>query len=205
MKKLILFDLDGVLFNSIKNMELSWNEVMKKFLIKKEFNQYKKHIGLPFKKILLKLNIKHNQSSIENYYQKKSLEYLHKIKPYPNVLKKIKNYDSKRFLIGIWTSKHRLRVNKILKKYNLKFDFIIAPKKGIRGKPYPDQVTKCLKSLNMLNKNVFFIGDMKTDREAAKKSKINFIFASYGFGKIKDKKLNRLSNFKDVYKIVERL
>ena len=57
----------------------------------------------------------------------------------------------------------------------------------------------------MLNKNVFFIGDMKTDREAAKKSKINFIFASYGFGKIKDKKLNRLSNFKDVYKIVERL
>ena len=41
-------------------------------------------------------------------------------------------------------------------KYNLKFDLIIAPKKGIRGKPYPDQVIKCLKSLNILNKNVFF-------------------------------------------------
>ena len=50
MKKLILFDLDGVLFNTIKNMELSWNEVMKKFLIKKEFNQYKKYIGYHLKK-----------------------------------------------------------------------------------------------------------------------------------------------------------
>lgn len=205
MKKLILFDFDGVLFNSKKNMEMSWKEVMKKFLIKRKFNQYKKYIGLPFKKILTKLDIHHNQSSIENFYQKKSIEYLDYIKPYPNVLKKIKNNDSSRFLIGIWTSKHRLRVNKILMKYNLKFDLIIAPKKGIRGKPYPDQVIKCLKSLNILNKNVFFIGDMKIDREAAKKSKINFIFASYGFGKIKDKNIKRLNNFSNVYKIVEKL
>ena len=78
-------------------------------------------------------------------------------------------------------------------------------KKGIRGKPYPDQVIKCLKSLNILNKNVFFIGDMKIDREAQKNSKINFIFASYGFGKIKDKNIKRLNNFSNVYKIVEKL
>ena len=36
MKKLILFDFDGVLFNSKKNMKLSWQEVMKKFFIKKK-------------------------------------------------------------------------------------------------------------------------------------------------------------------------
>ncbi len=204
MKKLILFDFDGVLFNSKKNMELSWQEVMKKFLIKQKFYKYEKYIGLPFKKILSKLNIKNNRSNIEDFYQKKSIEYLDYIKPYPNVLNKIKNYDSSRFLIGIWTSKHKLRVNKILMKYNLKFDLIIAPKNGIRGKPYPDQVIKCLKSLNISNKNVFFIGDMKIDREAAKKSKINFIFATYGFGKIKDKNLKKLNNFKNVYKIVER-
>ena len=42
MKKLILFDFDGVLFNS-KNMKLSWQEVMKNFY-KEKFNQYEKHI-----------------------------------------------------------------------------------------------------------------------------------------------------------------
>ena len=34
MKKLILFDFDGVLFNSKKNMEISWKAVMKKYSLK---------------------------------------------------------------------------------------------------------------------------------------------------------------------------
>ena len=35
--KLIIFDLDGVLINSLPNMIYSWNAVRKKFKIKKEF------------------------------------------------------------------------------------------------------------------------------------------------------------------------
>ena len=35
MKKLIIFDLDGVLFDSKKNMEISWKNVMKTYKIKK--------------------------------------------------------------------------------------------------------------------------------------------------------------------------
>ena len=58
MKKLILFDVDGVLFNSKKNMENSWNQVMKKYSINKNFNEYKKFIGLPFNVILQKLDNK---------------------------------------------------------------------------------------------------------------------------------------------------
>ena len=69
MKKLILFDFDGVLFNSKKHGDVV-ERSNEKFLIKRKFNQYKKYIGLPFKKILTKLDIHHNQSSIENYYQK---------------------------------------------------------------------------------------------------------------------------------------
>ena len=48
MKKLILFDFDGVLFDSKKNMEISWQRVMQKFQIKKNFSHYEKFIGLPF-------------------------------------------------------------------------------------------------------------------------------------------------------------
>ena len=86
MKKLILFDFDGVLFNSKKNMEIAWNKVMKKFRIKKNFSHYEKFIGLPFKKILINLKIKSNHQQIENYYQINSIKYLEKIKPYKGVL-----------------------------------------------------------------------------------------------------------------------
>ena len=33
------FDFDGVVFDSKKNMENSWNQVMKKYSINKNFNE----------------------------------------------------------------------------------------------------------------------------------------------------------------------
>ena len=60
-KKLIIFDLDGVLINSLPNMEYSWNMVRKKYNLPIQFSQYKKFIGLPFYIILNKLNINKNK------------------------------------------------------------------------------------------------------------------------------------------------
>ena len=62
--------MDGVLFDSKLNMKLAWSDVELKFKIKKNFNEYFKNIGLPFKNILKKINIKKNLDEIEKYYQK---------------------------------------------------------------------------------------------------------------------------------------
>ena len=56
--KLILFDLDGVIFDTKINMRLSWEKVRKIFKIKNSFNNYFKYIGLPFEVILKRLGIK---------------------------------------------------------------------------------------------------------------------------------------------------
>ena len=56
--KLIIFDLDGVLINSLPNMVYSWNKVRKKFKINKKFSEYYKHVGLDFYDILENLDIK---------------------------------------------------------------------------------------------------------------------------------------------------
>ena len=53
-KKLIIFDLDGVLINSIKNMEYALDNTNKKLGLNLKFNEYKKYIGLPFFEILKK-------------------------------------------------------------------------------------------------------------------------------------------------------
>ena len=57
-KNLILFDLDGVLINSIKNMEISWDYCKKKYNLEIDFSSYKKFIGLPFNDILKNLKIR---------------------------------------------------------------------------------------------------------------------------------------------------
>ena len=57
-KKLIIFDLDGVLIDSISNMEKALNSTEKKVNIKLNFLEYKKYLGLPFKSIIKKIGVK---------------------------------------------------------------------------------------------------------------------------------------------------
>ena len=57
MIKVIIFDFDGVLIDSINNMKFAWKNSCKKCGVKVSFNDYKKYIGLPFNKILSHLKI----------------------------------------------------------------------------------------------------------------------------------------------------
>ena len=47
-KKIYLFDLDGVILDSKKNMNLAWNSVRKELGIEVEFKEYYSKIGIPF-------------------------------------------------------------------------------------------------------------------------------------------------------------
>ena len=129
MKKLIIFDLDGVLFDSKKNMEISWKNVMKTYKIKKKFTQYFKFVGLPFEAILKNLKISKNDiSGISKFYNKISLKNQNKIKLYNNVRYTLNCLKKKNFKIGIVTSKNKIRS---YKKRKVKDNSYLSYMKGI--------------------------------------------------------------------------
>ena len=199
MKKyqLYIFDIDGVILDSKSNMEATWNEVRSIHHLKPEFSEYFKLIGTPFVKILNQLNIKSDKKNITKTYSKVSKKNVDKIKLYPKiktVLKKLR-LNSK---LAVVTSKEKKRTNFFLKKFNLKFDIISCPEKGRRGKPYPDQILKVIKKLNLKKKDCVYLGDMKVDLEAARNAKIDFILANYGYESKKIKKVIKINNFEDL-------
>ena len=51
-KTFIIFDLDGVLFDSKKKIQVAWETTSKKFKLNTSFNAYFNKIGMPFLKIL---------------------------------------------------------------------------------------------------------------------------------------------------------
>ena len=181
-KKLIIFDLDGVLIDSKKNMYFAWKSVKKKYNIKIPFNKYFRHVGKPFQVILKKIGIKKNLKLIEKEYSNSSIKNFNKIKLYKNV-KKIINLlnKNKEFITAIVTSKSKSRTFKILKLFNLKVNYVQCPEKNLRGKPYPDQIIKVVKKFKIKKKNCYFIGDTVFDKKSANKSKITFILANYGY------------------------
>ena len=198
--KIIIFDLDGVLINSLDNMKYTWSKVKKKFKLNIPFKNYERNIGLPFLKILKELNIKNNRIKIKNYYKKISSQNLQKIKMYKNVNKTIIDLK-KKYKLAIFTSKDKERTIKILKKINTKFDIILTPDDLRFGKPHPQGIDKILKKTKIKKKDCIYVGDSYQDFIAAKRAKVKFLFALWGYGKIKNK-TNKIKKISDVAKFI---
>ena len=196
-KKIFIFDLDGVLINSKKNMENSWLVVRKKFLIKKTFKDYEKFIGLKFLEILQKLKIKKDTKKIEKEYKLQSIKNINLITLKPNTKIFLNYLRKKGKKIALLTSKDTTRTKILLKKFNLRFDKICTPNKFFPGKPNPRQINSIIKRFKIDRKNAVYIGDMKSDLLTSKNGKIDFIFVSTGFTRDMNCKY-KIRNFSDI-------
>ena len=200
--KLVLLDLDGVLFDTKKNMHMSWKKVQIEFKIRKKFKQYFKHIGMPFNKILKNLSIDKDLTKIHKIYQKESIRNFNKIKLYSGVKNTLENLSKRKIIIGVVTSKDKIRTLKLIKKFKLNIKYIVPPSKKLRGKPFPDQLVKAIKLAKINCSNTIYLGDMLVDFKAAKNSKINFVYAEYGYGKKYSFYKYSIKKFKDSAKII---
>ena len=70
MSKFVIFDLDGVLIDSKKNMEVSWQKVNQTLKYNKRFNDYFKNTGMPFEEILKKIGITRDISIAKKILEK---------------------------------------------------------------------------------------------------------------------------------------
>ena len=194
-----IFDLDGVIFDSKKNMSYSWNKTKKRFNLKVSFEKYFQNVGKPFDEILKALKITPSPK-IANYYKESSLRSVSKIKLYPNIKKTLKYLKTKNIKFSIVTSKDRVRTKFLLNKFNIKPHSIHCPRKNILGKPNPDMLFSAMKKSNIKKIKCCYVGDTYVDYLAAKNANIDFIFAKYGYEsrKIPKKKIFIIKNFKEI-------
>lgn len=201
-KKLFIFDLDGVIFDSKSNMKVAWNETSNKFNLNTPFYLYFKKIGMPFSDILKSLGLI-NDDRIYRYFQKISLKKISLIKPYKDAIDQLKILKKNKIKFSIVTSKDLKRTKYLLKKFNIKPDTIHCPNSELKGKPYPDHLLNSMKVNEVNSEQTCFVGDTEIDYLAAKNASIDFIFATYGYGKKKEHYKYLLENFKKLNKYLK--
>lgn len=198
-KKIIIFDLDGVLINSKRNMIDTIKKTNKFCGIHIKFHEYEKYIGMPFNKILNKIGIRNNQNKIQKIYKKFSLQNILKVKIKLNVLKQIKRLYEK-YDLAIFTSKDKERTLKVLGKDKKYFRFVITPEDIKKGKPNPEGLKKIKRKGNYKIKDMIYVGDTMFDFLAAKKINIKYLHLKSNFDIIKFK-LNKKYIFKNFTKL----
>ncbi len=103
-------------------------------------------------------------------------------------------------IIGILTSKDKIRTLTILKKFNLKFDFVLCPVSKKLSKPNPHQIFQIIKKYKAQKKDLVFVGDTGIDKLTSNNAGIDFIYCNYGYGK-KNFKKHSISTFSQILKI----
>ena len=200
MKKIIYFDLDGVIIHSKNNMKYAWKNSCLAMNINIPFSKYKKNIGLPFFEILKKLKIKKKHylkiQKNYNYYSSQKINSIKITKENLVVLKELK----KKCILVLFTSKNKSRSLKVLGKNSKLFKYKIFPSKKIRGKPYPDSINQTIKLSKIEKKYAIYIGDTLFDYLCAKSANVDYIHASWGYQKIKKNNLITIKKLKEIKK-----
>lgn len=181
--KLLLFDLDGVIVDSRKNMEVSWSAVQAVFEISTPFEKYFEFVGIPFEDIMSNLGLSSLAPRIKMVYDVASSCRIDLIRAYPGCAEGVKTLRRFGIRTGLVTSKDEKRTLEIVKKLELLFDVIECPDGKSRGKPNPDPILRAILKCQIDPKEAIYVGDMQVDEEAARRAGVSYVHASWGYGK----------------------
>jgi len=192
----ILFDMDGVLVDSLDSWWSSLNASLQKFNHKKITREefIEKYWGHDLYDNLDKMGLHREVGTFCNTVYS---EHLGAIKLYTdtkNVLQKL-NYYKK----GVITNTPKDCACQILKRFDIDkfFDIVVTSDEVAKAKPYPDIVLKACKFLGVTPERVVLVGDTDSDVKAGGASGCKVI----GINIKADYTINKLSQLTNLIKL----
>lgn len=180
--RLVLFDLDGVLIDSRRNMAAAWAHVCDKFGLTIAFEHYFAEIGLPFATIMDNIGAKGDRIALAAAYSAGSVANFGLIEVYPGILPLLDSLQAAQIPAGIVTSKDADRTRRAVDLIGRDFQSVRPPQDGLAGKPAPDQLLAAAADVGVSASQTIYVGDMAVDHSAAGRAGMAYVHAGWGYG-----------------------
>lgn len=190
MKKIVIFDLDGTLLNTLQDLTHSTNFALKQFNFpQKTMEEVRTFVGNGVSKLIeLAIpegkNNKNFNECLKIFKEHYRQNMYNNTTPYYDIEKILKKLKKQNLKIAVVSNKFDLAVKEICKKYfgNL-IDYAYGENeaKGIHKKPAPDSVLQVLKDSGFKTNDAVYIGDSEVDIQTAKNSNIQCISVTWGY------------------------
>lgn len=189
MKKLVIFDLDGTLIDTLMDAGRCFNKVLEQFGFKTcSLEQYGCVVGGNLEVIFSKLLEEQYRteeiiSKLKNKYREVySLDPKPNTKPFDGVLALLKKLNEKNDVsIAINTNKSQVLAEKLCESmfFDIKFSGIFGYVDERPPKPDPSAVNMLMKINNVLPEETIYVGDSLTDVKTAQNAGIDCIFVNW--------------------------
>lgn len=186
MKKMVVFDVDGTLFDTKRGIVACFNSVMEdngyKRLTAQEENTI---IGPPIRDSIRSYATEDKElvEELTAEFKKKYAEkYIKQSEIYPNSKKLLNALKDKEILLGIATLKTKSQAIRLLEFESIKELFVTIHGSEDNNKS-KEAMLKEIKS-EFGDLEYYYLGDTMTDYKSAKSASYKFIACDYGYGEI---------------------
>ncbi|WP_296879389.1 HAD family hydrolase [uncultured Methanobrevibacter sp.] len=196
MKKLVIFDFDGTLFDSVDDVVICFNEALSMHnfptLTKKEYLEVLGgNIDEVVSLILKDRNSKENMGLIkETYGELYSNSDKRNTLPFPNSGDVLRKLQERNIFIAINSNRSTDSIKYFVNEFFSDIDFVLIEGHNPEypSKPSPIGVENIVKKAGVSLDEAIYVGDSKTDIKTAKNAKIDCILVSWGYGSENDLK-----------------
>ena len=188
MKKLVIFDLDGTLIDTIPDIAENVNKTLKEFGFKERstseilgFVNYgaekllRDSIGEKIEEDLFQKAFSFYKLCYKNSTNEKSVVY----SGIYNLLEKLKGNGA---ILCVYSNKQDEVVQNLINaRFSGVFDSVTGFKQGAKTKPDPSHILSLIKRFNVDSKNVYMVGDGDTDILVGINSGVHSVGVSWGY------------------------
>ncbi len=190
MKKLVIFDLDGTILDTISDLATSTNHALKQlgFPTHPE-KDYHAMVGNGINKMFERA-LPEGQKTQENimavrqiflpYYDGHKMLRTH---PYLGVIGVMEKLEREGVKLAVASNKYQEAAELLVKHYfpQVTFVAILGEREGIPAKPDPEIVFEILKTSGVSKEDTLYVGDSPVDMQTAKSAGVEACGVAWGF------------------------
>jgi len=190
MKKLVIFDLDGTLLNTIEDLGTAANYAL-------ERNGYATHslasypyfVGNGVRRLITRVLpedarepsiVDHVLADFMEYYDEHNCDFT---RPYNGIPELLDDLRDMGVGMAVASNKYHKAVVKIINHYfpTIQFVAVEGQKDGINVKPDPSIIFAIIAQAKVLKVDTLYVGDSGVDMEAARRACVDSVGVTWGF------------------------
>lgn len=190
MKKLVIFDLDGTLLNTLADLAQSTNYALQQNgFPTHEANEYKFFVGNGINKLLERAlpdgektedNIAKIRKEFLKHYDSHNMDHS---EPYPGIPALLDKLQAEGIQIAVASNKYQSATRELITHFfpTIRFTEVLGQREGINPKPDPSIVHEIITQAGVSKEDVLYVGDSGVDMQTAINSGVISCGVTWGF------------------------
>lgn len=190
MKKLVIFDLDGTLLNTLADLAASTNQALRLHGFPEHATDaYKLFVGNGIHKLFeralpegakTEANVQRIREAFLAYYDVHNTDLS---RPYPGIPELLQELQQGGATLAVASNKYQRATTKLIAHYfpEIRFAAVLGQREGVPSKPDPTVVHEILASTGVPAHQTWYVGDSGVDMETARRSGVRAGGVTWGF------------------------